>query len=50
MQQAELLSSLAVQVNIESTDQSFENAWKVTPFSQVFETFQQGPSPEGFPD
>ncbi|KAK4790889.1 hypothetical protein SAY86_031302 [Trapa natans] len=29
MQQAELLSSLAVQVNTESTDQSFENAWKV---------------------
>ncbi|OWM75959.1 transcription factor MYB124-like isoform X2 [Punica granatum] len=29
MQQAELLSSLAVQVNLESTDQSFENAWKV---------------------
>ncbi|KAL6969557.1 Transcription factor [Sarracenia purpurea var. burkii] len=29
MQQAELLSSLAVQVNIESTEQDLENAWKV---------------------
>ncbi|KAK4790488.1 hypothetical protein SAY86_017792 [Trapa natans] len=28
MQQAELLSSLAVQVNAESTDQSFEIAWR----------------------
>ncbi|KAL6983515.1 Transcription factor [Sarracenia purpurea var. burkii] len=29
MQQAELLSSLAVKVNTENTDQSLENAWKV---------------------
>lgn len=29
MQQAELLSSLAVKVNMENTDQSLENAWKV---------------------
>lgn len=29
MQQAELLSSLAIKVNSENTDQSFENAWKV---------------------
>ncbi|KAA8533001.1 hypothetical protein F0562_032882 [Nyssa sinensis] len=29
MQQAELLSSLAVKVNAENTDQSLENAWKV---------------------
>ncbi|CAL5428861.1 unnamed protein product [Camellia sinensis] len=29
MQQAELLSSLAVKVNSENTDQSLENAWKV---------------------
>ncbi|XP_012067596.1 transcription factor MYB124 isoform X2 [Jatropha curcas] len=29
MQQAELLSSLALKVNTENTDQSLENAWKV---------------------
>lgn len=29
MQQAELLSSLAVRVNVENTDQSLESAWKV---------------------
>lgn len=29
MQQAELLSSLALKVNAENTDQSLENAWKV---------------------
>ncbi|KAL7586140.1 hypothetical protein Lser_V15G37631 [Lactuca serriola] len=29
MQQAELLSSLALKVHTEKTDQSFENAWKV---------------------
>ncbi|XP_039065377.1 transcription factor MYB88-like [Hibiscus syriacus] len=29
MQQAELLSSLALKVNIDNTDQSLENAWKV---------------------
>ncbi|KAL2454854.1 myb domain protein [Abeliophyllum distichum] len=29
MQQAELLSSLAIKVNSENTDQSLENAWKV---------------------
>lgn len=29
MQQAELLSSLALKVNIENTDQSLESAWKV---------------------
>lgn len=29
MQQAELLSSLAVKVNTEKTDQSLENAWMV---------------------
>ncbi|KAF5449678.1 hypothetical protein F2P56_030098 [Juglans regia] len=29
MQQAELLSSLALKVNTENTDHSFENAWKV---------------------
>ncbi|XP_027096559.2 transcription factor MYB124 [Coffea eugenioides] len=29
MQQAELLSSLAAKVNVDSTDQSLENAWKV---------------------
>ncbi|XAR56028.1 hypothetical protein NMG60_11036309 [Bertholletia excelsa] len=29
MQQAELLSSLAIKVNTEDTDQSLENAWKV---------------------
>uniref|UniRef100_A0A5B7B1D9 Uncharacterized protein n=2 Tax=Davidia involucrata TaxID=16924 RepID=A0A5B7B1D9_DAVIN len=29
MQQAELLSSLAVKVNTENSDQSLENAWKV---------------------
>ncbi len=30
MQQAELLSSLALKVNTENTDQSLENAWKVS--------------------
>jgi hypothetical protein len=29
MQQADLLSSLALKVNTENTDQSLENAWKV---------------------
>lgn len=29
LQQAQLLSSLAVKVNTENTDQSLENAWKV---------------------
>ncbi|CAO2829623.1 unnamed protein product [Amaranthus hypochondriacus] len=29
MQQAELLSSLAVKVNMDNSEQSFENAWKV---------------------
>lgn len=29
MQQAELLSSLAMRVNTENTDQSLESAWKV---------------------
>lgn len=29
MQQAELLSSLAIKVNSENTDQSLENAWKI---------------------
>ena len=29
MQQAELLSSLALKVNTENTGQSLENAWKV---------------------
>lgn len=29
IQQAELLSSLALKVNSENTDQSLENAWKV---------------------
>lgn len=31
MQQAELLSSLATEVNTENMDQSLENAWKVRP-------------------
>jgi myb proto-oncogene protein len=30
MQQAELLSSLALKVSEENTDQSLENAWKVS--------------------
>uniref|UniRef100_M1BQR1 Myb-like DNA-binding protein n=2 Tax=Solanum tuberosum TaxID=4113 RepID=M1BQR1_SOLTU len=29
MQQAELLSSLAMKVDIENTDQSLESAWKI---------------------
>jgi myb proto-oncogene protein len=30
MKQAELLSSLAMKVNTDNTDQSLENAWKVS--------------------
>lgn len=36
MQQAELLSSLAVKVNTENTDQSLENAWMVCSKSLIF--------------
>ena len=33
MQQAELLSSLAHKVNSDNTEQSMENAWKVTNYA-----------------
>lgn len=35
MQQAELLSSLAIKVNTEKTDQSLENAWMVSSKSLI---------------
>ncbi|CAN1349067.1 hypothetical protein LINPERPRIM_LOCUS41692 [Linum perenne] len=36
MQQAELLSTLALKVNAENTDQSLEHAWKVSFYPRVF--------------
>ena len=35
LQQAELLSSLAIKVKAEKTDQSLENAWMVSSFGTV---------------